>query len=102
MLDEFFGLFGTHPKFEQGQLVSIHDDSTNRVPRYMAIEKRRWLTPTNGTKRQWVYDGAIFMVVAEKLVYSKHGSCYPESDLKMIPGSAHRGITHSRNFKSSW
>jgi hypothetical protein len=102
MLDEFFGMFGSHPKFRRGQLVIVVEDSVDTMPLYKSIERRRWLRPTDSSKKTWVYCGDIFKLTTEGLVYDKYGNAYPESDLKRIRGSAYPSARHGRNFKSNW
>jgi hypothetical protein len=102
-MDLLFNLYGTFfgapQRFRPGQLVIIAQSDLTKTPqKYMAIERQRWTKPVNEKEWQWVYDGTIYVIEAEKVVYATYGTCFLESSLKTIPSSNNTVIGCIRTY----
>jgi hypothetical protein len=53
-------------------------------PRYMVIQGCRWIRPNGLDEKQWAYDGSVFEVVNDKLVWCANGSCFLEESLSKL------------------
>ena len=87
MLDSFFNWFRPNPKFQPGQLVAIPADDIHKNTRYMLIENRRWMEPTNEMKKQWGYDGFVLEIrPGVGLVCTSGGYGYLERNFLWVRG----------------
>lgn len=78
----FLNWFRPKPRFDSGQLVVVENDFSQN--RYLLVERRRWAVPAHEVKKQWVYDGPIFVLENGQFSGIAYGYCFREEALASV------------------
>ena len=81
VFDWFLNRFRPNPKFGKNQ-IAFAKTYSSEGRRYLLIERRRW----EKENRRWVYEGPLFVIARNEMIYSGPCRGVGEEGLADIPG----------------